>query len=101
MKIKCRDTGEVVYNYSDYLKTKHWKTLRELSFEKAKGVCKACKKQMSENFVCHHKTYARIGRERINHKLELLFQDDVIAVCPECHNDKLHVFVRVPYWAQK
>ena len=103
MRIKCRNTKEIVYNYSDYLKTEHWRNLRELSFQKAQGICKCCKKPLSNNFICHHKTYWRIGRERINHRF---LRDDVIAVCPHCHNgesknhERLHEFVRVPHWAR-
>jgi hypothetical protein len=40
----------------------------------------------------------------MNHRF---FSDDVIAVCPHCHDGegrehaKLHEFVRVPHWARQ
>ena len=103
MQIKCRDTNEIVHSYSGYLKTRHWNDLRSVAFEKAGGVCRCCKKPLKGDFVVHHKTYRRVGRERINHKF---FRDDVVAVCPRCHDGEskqhaeLHEFVRVPWWAR-
>jgi len=105
MRIKCRDTKEVVYSYADYLNTRHWRDLREKAFIKSNGICKCCKKPLSNNFVCHHRTYWRIGRERINHRFRFL-RDDVIAVCHDCHDGesenhiRLHEFVRVPWWVR-
>ena len=104
MKIHCYDTGEVVHSYSSYLKTLHWKQLREMAFQKAKGKCKNCKKALTNGFICHHDStgaYKRIGRERISH---WLLPDDVLAVCPNCHDGKyhslLHWKVKVPDWAK-
>jgi len=118
MRIKCRDTKEIVYSYTDYLKTKHWRDIRALAFQKSNGICKCCKKELSNDFICHHRSYKRVGEERIrilpynNNLFVRAFQktflgDDVITVCRYCHNGesknhiKLHEFVRVPYWARQ
>ena len=116
MQIKCRDTGEIVHSYADYLKTGHWRNVREIAFIKSNGLCICCKQQLSNNFVAHHRTYSRIGKERmrttpysnniIARVFQKMFRDDVIAVCRHCHNGesknhiKLHEFVRVPRWAR-
>jgi 5-methylcytosine-specific restriction endonuclease McrA len=97
MRINSRE------GYQQYLKSAHWQNLRALAFQKANGICKCCRAPLSKNFVCHHRTYRRAGRERINHKF---WRDDIIAVCPPCHDgkgkahDRLHEFIRVPHWAQ-
>ena len=104
MRIKCKDTNEVAYLYSEYLTTRHWQNLRQKVFEKSGGKCACCSRPLFNDFIAHHRTYWRIGHERINHKF---WRDDVIAVCPHCHNGdgkehvKLHQDVRVPAWARK
>ena len=116
MKIKCSDTNEVAYSYAEYLTTQHWKKIREVVFQKSDGYCCSCKKPLSNNFIAHHRTYYRIGNERIRiipyskkflvRIFQKLQKDDVVAVCRYCHNGKsnnhkkLHEFVRVPEWAR-
>ncbi|MCL2228193.1 MAG: hypothetical protein FWC00_00005, partial [Firmicutes bacterium] len=72
--------------------------------------------ELSPNFICHHRTYRRVGRERVRtdaysknffmRTCQKMIRDDVIAVCRHCHNGKsknhikLHEFVRVPTWAR-
>jgi len=117
VRIKCKDTGEIARSYAEYLATQHWRLLREKAFIKSDGICMCCKKPLSKNFVCHHKSYKRIGNERfrtlpysdkfIVRAFQKIFHpDDVIAVCNHCHNgtsknhEKLHEFVKVPTYAQ-
>ena len=105
MKIICRTTGETAKSYAEYLTTMHWKQIKEKAFQRAKGKCKACKKQISNSFVGHHDStgaYRRVGRERIGH---WFWPDDVIAVCKHCHDVKyrglLHLGIKVPDWAKR
>jgi len=116
VKIKCVDTNEIVHSYGEYLTTHHWQRVRQLAFQKSGGFCVCCKRLLSNSFICHHRTYRRVGRERIRitpynkncivRFFQKVLKDDVIAVCRHCHNGesknhiKLHEFVRVPEWAK-
>ena len=71
--IQCK-TGEVVYNYSDYLKTEHWKKKKQSFLATVKRECMICSRK--ENLHVHHITYKNIGDER-NNQLALL--------CKTCH----------------
>jgi len=102
MKVKCRDTGEVVGNYGEYLVTQHWRDLRVEAYRKADGKCMCCGRMLTNNFICHHVStgaYRRLGRERMNKRF---FKDDVIAVCRWCHDGesknhkKLHEYIIIP-----
>lgn len=79
--IICGDTQEVCKNYQEYLKSKHWKLLRD-RFKASKlykgGICKLCGYNNDVNI--HHKSYKRIGHERLN---------DLLVLCQSCHN-QLH-----------
>jgi len=104
MRFNCRTTDEIVHSYSEYLKTTHWKQIRDMVYAKAKGRCRNCKCELSGAFVAHHDStgaYRRIGRERIGH---WFFPDDVIAVCKNCHNNRYHALlhwnIKVPEWAE-
>jgi len=81
--VTCKDTGEVAYNYREYLSTEHWKQLRvrffeSKLFERAKFSCLNC--HQKDRLQVHHKTYRRLGKEWLG---------DMIALCPECH-ESLH-----------
>lgn len=77
----CKDTSEIVNNYQEYLKTEHWTNLK-IRFKASKlykdGKCHLCKSKTMINI--HHKSYKRIGNERLN---------DLIVLCNLCHS-KLH-----------
>jgi hypothetical protein len=81
--VLCDDTGEVVSKSSDYWNTQHWRDFkREYRLKKFKdGVehCEDCGKR-DGSYSIHHKTYARIGRERLS---------DVVCLCWKCHR-KVH-----------
>jgi hypothetical protein len=72
----CKDTGEKVNNYNDYLKTEHWRIFKEnfLASKSSKKKCYCCGNK--NNLQIHHKTYKRIGFEK---------NADVIEVCDNCH----------------
>lgn len=65
-------------SYSEYLRSDHWlETKRRFRASKLyKHKCSACGNDQSPMFI-HHKTYKRIGRERLN---------DLIEVCGSCHS---------------
>lgn len=65
-------------NYAKYRTTKHWKTMRRVALEIAGHVCAICGR--AEGLEVHHKTYERIGYERLA---------DLVVLCNECH-DKYH-----------
>jgi 5-methylcytosine-specific restriction endonuclease McrA len=88
--VTCKDTGETVCNYKEYLSTRHWKNLKDRFFKSklyrsAKyyksiggmgGACLICSK--TDELHVHHRTYKRLGREWLQ---------DLLAICSECHGD--------------
>lgn len=73
--------GEKPSTYQDYLKTDHWKRVRQEAVERAGNRCQLCNKPGTLHV--HHRTYENIGDERPN---------DLIALCGYCHakfHDKL------------
>lgn len=63
--------------YEDYLRSEHWQDVRR-RYRASKlnhGGCYIC--GSSENLNLHHKTYKRIGNERLN---------DLIYLCAPCHS---------------
>ena len=76
---------ELGYNsYKDYLKSEHWINLRKRFYnsKKVKRIKEVYNKVLCEfcygyeNLNLHHRTYKRIGCERL---------DDLVIVCKECH----------------
>ena len=77
-KIVCSDTGEVVYKYSDYLKTKHWLIKKIRISKKYNYTCQMCGCSCKENKPnIHHNTYKRIGNE---------WDTDLNYLCETCHH---------------
>ena len=77
-RIVCKDTGEVVFGYRDYLKTRHWKEKRKSVYERFNGVCCRCGEQFSlTEMQVHHKTYHNLGNEK---------DQDLILYCRRCHS---------------
>jgi phage terminase large subunit GpA-like protein len=60
--------------YRKYLKSKHWKLMREIALERCHFKCICC--ASTNNLQVHHKSYKRIQAERIS---------DVVVVCQKCH----------------
>ena len=68
-------------NYNVYLQGEHWKLMRRLRREVDNEKCAVCGSRDKLNV--HHKTYERIGAEKLG---------DLITLCYECHgkyHDKL------------
>lgn len=61
--------------YREYLESPEWKRLRELAIERADGRCQLCN-VTPPTFHVHHRTYERLGHERV---------EDLTALCPRCH----------------
>jgi 5-methylcytosine-specific restriction endonuclease McrA len=73
--IACK-TGEVANTYRDFLKSNHWRMTRSRYWKsKLPKVCGCCGTS-DKPLELHHKTYKRIGMERLN---------DLILLCRECH----------------
>lgn len=72
----CKDTGEMVFSYRDYLNTEHWRRVKErYNNSKLPKKCYVC--GCRDNLNLHHKTYKNIGNERLM---------DLIYLCNEHHN---------------
>ena len=74
MKIKCNLTDEVVYNYKNYLQTKHWQLIKKIKFNYFVHECAVCQKRVG--LELHHKIYDNIGNENL---------DDLVYLCRDCH----------------
>lgn len=72
---KC-STGEIVFGYDNYLKTKHWRSLREQIAMEAEYRCH-CGKIIKTGYNVHHLTYKNVGHENKN---------DLVFMCQDCHN---------------
>ena len=73
--IICKFTNEICHTYSEYLNSDHWKILKaKYGRSKLPKNCGACGAKGCVDM--HHKTYKRIGQERLN---------DLIPLCRDCH----------------
>jgi len=63
-----------------YLRSPHWRRRRARAVALAGGRCTRCGRP-SRRLEVHHRTYARLGRER---------DRDLEALCPLCH-DRRHL----------
>lgn len=79
--VTCTDTGEVVSNYREYLRSEHWTNLKH-KYRKSKLYkgCAICKTKENLNF--HHRSYVRIGSEYLR---------DIVPLCSE-HHKAVHDF---------
>lgn len=59
--------------YQEYLRTHHWSVIRQAALDHYGEACIMCGDEAAE---VHHRTYARIGRERIH---------DLTVLCRLCH----------------
>jgi 5-methylcytosine-specific restriction endonuclease McrA len=70
------DTALAVTKYGEYLKSKHWKNIKNKAFKFYKGECWICRKKHDLNI--HHRIYkdkrgSILGREKMSHLLLLCF----------------------------
>jgi HNH endonuclease len=63
--------------YEVYLATNYWRNLRERAFSELGRSCRVCTETGSLHV--HHKTYERLGRERVA---------DLEILCERCHQEK-------------
>lgn len=71
--------------YREYLESPEWRRLRDLAIERAGGRCQMCN-VAPPRFHVHHRTYERLGHERV---------EDLTALCPRCHR-RYHQPMRGP-----
>jgi hypothetical protein len=69
-------------SYTDYLRSRHWRQMKVAFRESAHA--QECICGETEDLHLHHKTYARLGAERL---------DDLVALCSRCHR-MVHVLAR-------
>lgn len=62
-------------DYYKYIQSAEWARRRTKVFAAAKGICQGCGRRAEH---VHHRTYARLGQE---------LDDDLVAVCHDCHRD--------------
>ena len=87
-------TGEKVETYIEYLNTNHWKAMKVRM--KNHYVYECCFCRTRKRLHIHHKTYERVGNERLS---------DLVYACKDCH-DLLHsepekLIKSSKYWNQK
>ena len=61
--------------YCEYLKTEHWKDVRERCIRAFDGKCGICNSR--ESIEVHHRTYSNVGNEK---------PGDTIPLCGSCHD---------------
>lgn len=64
--------------YREYLKSNHWKEVREAALERADYKCQLCSNK--EYLNVHHNNYKNLGHEDPN---------DLVVLCRNCHR-KFH-----------
>ena len=73
--IQC-STGEVAKDYNEYLKTRHWRLIRNKVAIREEYKCLRCCGIFRENFNIHHNSYKRLGKE---------WSKDLDLYCSKCH----------------
>lgn len=61
--------------YAEYRKGEHWQALRAQALERAEYRCQLC--YAEAGLDVHHRTYARLGNERVA---------DLTVLCRSCHS---------------
>lgn len=74
-RIYCKDTGEMVGTYTEYLRTRHWRLVKARYKLGHRYRCVECGSR-EKGLHLHHLTYANIGKEK---------DADLIYLCGECH----------------
>lgn len=67
------DKPELV-NYHDYLRSDRWRAIRARKLAESVRRCEKC--NSTQQLQVHHKTYVRLGRERMS---------DLQVLCDTCH----------------
>lgn len=74
----CQRAKSQVLDYAAYLRSAHWRAKRNEALEYHGAACDQCGTE--DDLQVHHKTYARLGREKMK---------DLQILCADCHT-KLH-----------
>ena len=73
----CKDTNEIAKNYTEYLKTEHWKNVKlRMMKSKYEYKCNCCSTKTL--LQLHHKSYKRVDCEHLT---------DLIWLCSKCHKE--------------
>lgn len=80
----CKDTNEYAETYDEYLATRHWRVLRVKVAKLRNYYCELCDKKIEVGYHIHHKTYKRLGDERLG---------DLMFLCENCHKE-VHIALR-------
>ena len=76
--IVCEDTGERCGSYKDYLRSEHWKRVKQRLW--SSGMPRRCMRCGCKTGVeVHHKHYRRIGHEALT---------DLLPLCARCHESR-------------
>lgn len=67
--------------YYKYLQSPQWRIFRAEIIKERGAKCEKCQKE-TKQIQAHHKTYARIYKER---------KEDILLVCRECHEAIHHI----------
>lgn len=67
--------------YRGYLESEHWKRMRSAVLNRDRHRCRDCGSKGPLHV--HHKTYKRIGRERMT---------DLVTLCEDCHAERHGIF---------
>jgi len=76
MKSQRSSRSEWWNNYSRYLKSPEWRTLRRRLYKDRDGKCEDCGKKLKSHYHAHHETYVRMGHEDLR---------DLTLLCTQCH----------------
>lgn len=78
-------------SYNAYINSAKWQEKRRLALAKADFTCVKCKKRRIMGLHVHHKTYKRLGNERLS---------DLQVLCESCHMLK-HTTAKQPAKTKK
>lgn len=65
--------------YDEFLKTDYWQAVRRKVLEDRGFTCESCRQETDHPHI-HHKRY-------VNRGFELWFPEDLIVLCPCCHQE--------------
>jgi len=72
------DRDQLPVDYSAYLQTEHWKSVRNAVFRRDEYACTRCSSK--KKLQAHHLTYEHIGQEQN-------YLADLITLCSVCHSE--------------
>ena len=79
-KIGKNKLGQYKLDYAKYLKTPHWKKVRDLKLKECGHKCQLCGSKV--RLEVHHNSYKHLW-------IEGLYMNDLVVLCHKCHS-KFH-----------